>query len=368
VKTAADALRFVKPGVRAISAYSLALRRAPVKLNQNENPYDVPEPLKRRVVEQALARPWSRYPEFDPTALLEALAQASGWKSDGILLGNGSNELIEALLRVSVGPGTPVVIPEPSFSLYALLARILGGDVVAVPLGPQLEYDAAELRSVSGGTGAALTIVCSPNNPTGGVLPLEELRRLADEAPGLVVVDEAYHEFAGFSAAPLLAGHPNLIVLRTFSKALSLAGLRVGYLLAAPELVREIAKARLPYSLDFVAQAAALAVLEEPGVLRANVERLVAAREALLHELYRIPGVKPYPSRANFILIELPDADPKAVFESLCERGVLIRDVSGYPRLERCLRATVGTDEENAALVQALRFALEQRRFRRGEP
>lgn len=364
-KTAVEVLRHIKPSVRAISAYGLALRQAPVKLNQNENPYDLPAALKQRVVEQALARSWSRYPEFAPSELLAKLAQVSGWTSEGILLGNGSNELIETLLRVTVSPGTPVVIPEPTFTLYALLARILGGDVLTVPLGPALEYDAAELRSVSQGTSAVLTIVCSPNNPTGGVLPFEEMSRLCREASGLVVVDEAYHEFAGFSAVPLLAEHPNLIVLRTFSKAMSLAGLRVGYLLAAPELVREIGKARLPYSLDFFSQAAALATLEAPEALHASVERLIAAREALLHELYRIPGVKPYPSRANFILIELAEADPKAVFESLYERGVLVRDVTAYPRLDRCLRVTVGTEDENVTLVQALRFAVEQQRFRR---
>lgn len=365
-RTASDVLRHIKPSVRAISAYGLALRKAPVKLNQNENPYDLPEALKRRVVEQALARPWSRYPEFEPAGLVTKLAEVSGWKGDGILLGNGSNELIEALLRVTVSPGTPVVIPEPTFTLYALLTRILGGDVLTVPLGPELEYDAAELRGISRGTGAAVTIVCSPNNPTGGVLPFEEMGRLCREAPGLVVVDEAYHEFAGFSAVPLLAEHPNLIVLRTFSKAMSLAGLRVGYLLAAPELVREIAKARLPYSLDFFSQAAALEALAEPEALRAGVERLIAAREGLLHELYRIPGVRPYPSRANFILVELLEAEPKAVFEALYERGVLVRDVTAYPRLDSCLRVTVGTEDENATLVQALRFAVEQQRFRKG--
>jgi histidinol-phosphate/aromatic aminotransferase/cobyric acid decarboxylase-like protein len=181
-------------------------------------------------------------------------------------------------------------------------------------------------------------------------------------------VDEAYHEFAGPDAGgvvPLLREHANLVVLRTFSKAMGMAGLRVGYLLADPDLVREVNKARLPYNLNFFSQAAALAALARPEALRANVERLVAARQELMRGLLRIPGVRPYPSQANFILFELAEADPRAVFESVYRRGVLIRDVSTAPRLSRCLRVSVGTEEENEAFLAALRHALEEQRFRK---
>jgi histidinol-phosphate aminotransferase len=360
-----DPLRHVKPAVRSIAAYTLAARTADVKINQNENPYDLPESLKRRVMDQALLRPWSRYPTFDPRELLERLAAFAGWKADGILAGNGSNELIEALLLVTVGPGTRVIIPEPTFTLYALLTKVLGGEAIRIPLDAELEYDAKEIARVRKELLAAVTIVCSPNNPTGGLLKAEDLRRLCQETDGLVVLDEAYHEFSGQTAVPLLADHPNLIVLRTFSKAMSMAGLRVGYLLASPELVREINKARLPYNINFFSQAAALAALDEWEGLRANVERLIAAREALLYQLYRVPGVKPYPSRANFLLIELAEADPRAVFESLWRRGVLVRDVTSYPRLQRCLRVSVGSDEENERFLRELRHALEEQRFGR---
>jgi histidinol-phosphate aminotransferase len=360
-----EVLRHVKPAVRSIAAYTLAARSAAVKLNQNENPYDLPPEVKQRVLEAALARPWSRYPEFDPRELIEALAAFSGWRPDGILAGNGSNELIEALLLVTVGPGTRVVIPEPTFTLYALLTRVLGGEPVRVGLGPELEYDAAELSRVRRELVAPVTIVCSPNNPTGGVLPIDEVARLCDGHDGLVVVDEAYHEFAGQTAVPLLAEHKNLVVLRTFSKAMGLAGLRVGYLLAAPELVREINKARLPYNVNFFSQLAALAALRGWNALRGNVERIVDAREVLLHRLYRIPGVRPYPSRANFILVELPEEDPKAIFEAVYQRGVLVRDVTSYPRLSRCLRVSVGSEQENDAFLAALRQALEAARFGR---
>jgi histidinol-phosphate aminotransferase len=360
-------LRHVKPAVRQIAAYTLAARRAPVKVNQNENPYDLPEAVKRRVLDAALSRPWSRYPDFDPRELLERLAAFAGWRADGVLAGNGSNELIEALLLVTVGPGTRVLVPEPTFTLYALLTKVLGGELVPAPLGTELEYVPADLRALREAIAPEVTIVCSPNNPTGSFLEPEDVASLCAQNDGLVVVDEAYHEFAGKSVVPLLADHPNLVVLRTFSKAMGMAGLRVGYLLASPEIVREVNKARLPYNLNFFSQAAALAALEDADVLRSRVGTIVSDRDELFRRLAHVPGVRPYPSRANFILFEL-DADPKAVFESIYARGVLVRDVSATPRLSRCLRVSVGSEEENEAFLAALRHALEEQRFRRAAP
>jgi histidinol-phosphate aminotransferase len=353
-----DPLRHIKPAVREIEAYTLPAREAPVKINQNENPWDLPEAVKRRVLDKALVRPWSRYPDFDPRELTEALARFSGWRPDGVLAGNGSNELIEALLLVTVGPGTRVVIPEPTFTLYALLTEILGGEAVRVPLTVELRYDTDALVEARRQSDAAVTIVCSPNNPTGTLVSLSAIERLCRAGDGLVVVDEAYHEFSGDSAVPLLERHPNLVVLRTFSKAMALAGLRVGYLLSSPELVGEVNKARLPYNLNFFTQSAALAALEERTVLEEMVRRLVEERERLLERLGDVPGVRAWPSQANFFLLELLGASPRAVFDALYRRGVLVRDVSSYPMLSRCLRISVGTPEENETFLHALGTAL----------
>jgi histidinol-phosphate aminotransferase len=371
-----DPLRHVKPAVRSLAAYTLALREAPVKLNQNENPWDLPEAVKRRVLEKALARPWSRYPDFDPKELLEALAQFSGWRADGVLAGNGSNELIEALLLVTVGAGTRVVIPEPTFTLYALMTTILGGDPVRVPMSsrdgssrpcaegsagigaPGLAYDVEALMRAREQSRASVTIVCSPNNPTGTSLDLSDVERLCRDGDSLVVIDEAYHEFSAQTVVPLLALHPNLVVLRTFSKAMAMAGLRVGYLLASPELVREVNKARLPYNVNFFSQMAAIASLEEKDVLATSVHRLVGERERLLARLADFPGVRAWPSDANFFLLECLSADPKAVFASMLRRGVLVRDVTSYPMLGRCLRVSVGSEGENDAFLHALGTAL----------
>jgi len=380
-------LRHVKPAVRDLAPYTLALREAPVKINQNENPWDLPEAVKRRVLAKALARPWSRYPDFDPQELLAALARFSGWRADGILAGNGSNEMIEALLLVTVGPGTRVVIPEPTFTLYALMTTILGGEGVRVRLSPRgatvlpgdegpavsapagpsgpvqtqslgVTYDVEALVKARKESQAPLTIVCSPNNPTGSSLALSDVERLCRAGDGLVVIDEAYHEFSGRTAVPLLERHPNLVVLRTFSKAMALAGLRVGYLLASPELVREVNKARLPYNLNFFSQAAALAALEEKDALAESVRRLVAERERLLARLADVPGVRAWPSDANFFLLECLASDPKAAFAGLLRRGVLVRDVTSYPMLSRCLRVSVGSEKENDAFLHALGTAL----------
>src|SRR2546427_6699624 len=195
-------LRHIKPSVRSIAAYTLAAREAAVKLNQNENPYDLPEAVKRRVLDHALARPWSRYPEFDPKELVERLAGFAGWRPDGILAGNGSNELIEALLLVTVGPGTRVVIPEPTFTLYALLTKVLGGEAIRVALGPELEYHADELRRVRHELAAPVTIVCSPNNPTGGFVSADVVAPLCGGGEGSVVVDDAAHGMLGQTVAP----------------------------------------------------------------------------------------------------------------------------------------------------------------------
>jgi histidinol-phosphate aminotransferase len=353
-----DPLRHIKPAVRDIAAYTLAAREAPVKINQNENPWDLPEAVKRRVLDKALVRPWSRYPDFDPRELTEALAHRAGWRPDGVLAGNGSNELIEALLLVTVGAGTRVVIPEPTFTLYALLTGILGGEAVRVPLTDDLRYDVGALVAARKKTAAPVTVVCSPNNPTGTVLARRDLERLCRAGDGLVVLDEAYHEFAGETAVPLLEEHPNLVVFRTFSKARALAGLRVGYLLASPALVREVNKARLPYNLNFFTQSAALAALEEEEALGGLVRKLIEERERVLEVLASVPGVRAWPSQANFFLLELLEASPKGVFEALYRRGVLVRDVSSYPKLSRCLRITVGTPEENETFLYALGAAL----------
>lgn len=356
-----DPLDCVKPAIRAMRAYTLPPRAAQVKVNQNENPFELSDEFKRDALERMAKADWARYPDFVPQGLLEALARFAGWRADGVLAGNGSNELIDVLLKATVGDGVAVVIPQPTFTLYANMTTALGGTPVSVPLTADLRFDVDAMLAAGRAREAKVIIICSPNNPTGTLLPGAELLRVLREWPGLVVVDEAYHEFSRGSVVPLLADHPRLVVLRTFSKAMAMAGLRVGYLLGHPALVKELDKVRLPYNLNrFSTIAATMALERYDEVLAPSVERLIELRDRLADELAGIPGVEVAPSWANFLLIRTP-WPPKQVFEALFAAGVLARDVSSYPMLHDRLRLSVGTAEENARAVAALQaFARQQ--------
>ena len=347
-------LDIIKPAVRALRAYTLSPYRATVKINQNENPWDAPAEIKEEVLRRFAARQWSRYPDFVPASLNEQLAKFAGWKADGVIAGNGSNELIQALLMVTVAPRKRVLISEPTFALYRQVATVLGGEVVSVLLTPVLTYDVEAIVRATEEHQPDVTIICSPNNPTGCVIQEPELSKLLRVSRGLVVIDEAYHEFAGQSVVPLLSEHQNLIVLRTFSKAMAFAALRIGYLLAAPELVVEIRKAVLPYNLNAFSQIAAEVAIEKyPTLLGPTVEAIVSERERLYREVLKIRGLHPRKSHANFMVVRR-ERDSKRIFDELLKRDILVRDVSGYPMLSEYFRFNVGTPEENDRLLRAL--------------
>ena len=361
----------IKDSVRRLRPYTLAPHRASVKLNQNENPWDAPVEIKQETLNRMGNRAWSRYPDFTPRRLHERLAEFSGWQPDGIIAGNGSNELIQALLMVTIGQRKRVLITEPTFALYRQITTVLDGEVVSIPLSSDLRFDTAALLKEIEETQPAVTIICSPNNPTGCVISDEELVVLLKAARGVIVVDEAYHEFAnpgspagqpgwggGHSAVPLLGDHENLVVLRTFSKAMAMAALRVGYLLASPELVREIAKAVLPYNLNALSQTAAEVAIEMfEAKIQPLVEAICAERDRLYVELAGIPGLIPVQSQANFMVVR-SSMEPKRVFIELLKRDILIRDVSGYSMLSDYFRVSVGTPAENDLLLEALREIL----------
>ena len=356
-----DPLQTIKPAVRAIKAYSLHPHRAAIKINQNENPFDMPQEIKDEVARRLATRPWSRYPDFVPSDLLDQLAAFAGWIPEGTLAGNGSNELIQAVLAVLVGPGVNVVISEPTFTLYRQIVMIFGGEVTPVPLTSRLEFDIPALTAVTRDLRAEVLILCSPNNPTGCRIEDEDLIELARGFEGIVIVDEAYHEFSRHSVVPLLKALPNLIVLRTFSKAMAMAGLRVGYMLASPELAREVHKATLPYNLNFVSSTVAAVACERyDTILKPLVVRLIDERDLLLTRIRQIPGLDPVPSHANFFLVKSA-LDPQELFEELLDRDILVRDVSHYPMLGRYLRLSVGKPEENEAVVSALRDIMSNR-------
>jgi len=349
-----EPLEVIKPQVRGLKPYTLRPDRARVKLNQNESPWDAPAAIKHETLRRISLHHWSRYPDFVPQAFYERLAEFAGWKPEGIVAGNGSNEMIQALLMVTAGAEKRVLISEPTFLLYRHITAVLEGETLSVPLSNELTYDVAALQEQISSANPDVTILCSPNNPAGCVIDQTDLISLIEISRGLVVVDEAYFQFSGQSAVPLLERFANLVVLRTFSKAMGLAGLRVGYLLAAPELTREIAKAILPGNLNVISRTAATVAMDLYEVeLKPRIELIVRERERVYLELKAIPGLFPIRSRANFIAVR-SSLRPARIYQELLQRNILIRDVSSYPLLQDYFRLTVGTPDENDLLIEAL--------------
>jgi histidinol-phosphate aminotransferase len=349
----------IKPEVRGLTAYTLKHFDADVKLDQNENPYELPADLKREVVDRVLRRPWGRYPEFVPAAVIKTISRFTGWTEEGILVGNGSNELIQASLSVTLGPDRRLAVPQPTFTLYKLMATTLQADVHQVLLdADNLTFNVDKLIEAS--RSADVVVVCTPNNPTGNLLEREALVAVLNNAKGIVLVDEAYHEFSGETALPLLAEYRNLVVLRTFSKAMAMAGLRFGYMMAHPEIAREVYKSKLPYNVNIFTLAAAEIVVEKRSVLNRGIAALVRERDRVFAELQKRPVVRAFPSKANFILMKTAKPS-RELFDLLYSQGVLVRDVSAYPLLDRCLRVSIGTPEENDRFLAALDRALENK-------
>ena len=352
---ASEGLALIKPAVRAQPAYTLAAPPARRKLNQNECPFDFPLDLKHEVLDQVSAAAWQRYPEFAPPDLLAMLADRYGWVADGVLVGNGSNELIQATLSVTLGTGDVVVAPSPTFSLYRLLTAVLGGRYVPVPLGDGFAYDVDGLIEAAVGERARVIVLNSPNNPTGSALPEGAVERILAETDALVVCDEAYQDFGGPSALGLLARSSRIVVLRTFSKALGLAGLRFGLALAHPAVAREIAKGKLPYNVNLMTLTAARTALRHAPVLADRTREIIATRDSFVERLRGVSGITVYPTSANFVLLRSRNLPAPELFRRLHdEHSILVRDVSGSPELADCLRISIGTAEDMDAVIEAL--------------
>lgn len=341
----------------AAAAYPIIGDSCPVNLDANEAPHGPPEPVRARIAAALADVELNRYPDPSADRLRRAVARYAGVSDDQILLGVGSDELIQTLLIATRGQGGGVLTPAPTFPMYRLTGRALGHAVTEVPLTPELQLDRPAMLEAAASVRPVAVFLASPNNPTGARFRDADLEAVLEAAPGLVVLDEAYAEFAGRSWVPRIARHPRLVVLRTFSK-IGLAAIRLGYLVAQPALISELNKVRLPYNLNSLTQAVALAVLEDPAFLGERACRLVAERERLAARLAELPGVvRVFPSDANFLFCRVRDA--KAAYEGLKARGVLVKLVPlAGAAFAGGLRITVGTPAEHDRLVAALREVL----------
>jgi histidinol-phosphate aminotransferase len=347
----------------ALDGYHSPQLEVDVRLNTNESPYPPPREFVDRWLGALAEVPLHRYPDRAARLLREGLASHHGQRVDRVFCANGSNEVLQTLLLTYGGAGRRALVFEPTYALHSHIAHICGTAVLTAERTDDFTVSPTEAGMLIAAERPEVVFLCSPNNPTGTVesrATVEALlAALVDHGPGLLVVDEAYGEFADWSALELVADDVPLVVVRTYSKVWSMAALRLGFCVAPPAIVQELDKVVLPYHLSSATQLAGTTALDFDAAMRERVAALVAERHRLASALARLPGLTVYPSGANFVLVR-PVGDGHAVWERLVARGVLVRDFSRRPRLEGCLRITVGTVEENDAVLDALREVLEE--------
>lgn len=347
----------VRPDLAGVVPYGAPQLEVPVRLNTNETAEPPPPGYLAEVARRLQGLTLNRYPDRPHTALRTALGARAGLGVEQVWAANGSNEVLLQLLQAYGGPGRRALTVAPGYSMYPELARTTLTELVTVDLDASFRLPPALAAAAVAAHDPDVVLVSSPNNPAGSPVSHTAVRALHDGSRALVVVDEAYVEFApeGTSVAPLLASLPRLVVVRTFSKAFRLAGLRLGYLLAAPWVVDDLQTVRLPYHLDALTQVAGLVALEQEAAFLGHRAAVAAERERVAVALGARPEVEVFDSVANFLLIRTAVPD---LFDRLLARGVLVRDVSGGPGLAGCLRITIGTPAENDALLAALADAL----------
>ena len=349
--------QLIRDEIRALAAYHVPDSRGMIKLDAMENPYGLPPEVEADVARVVAGAPLNRYPDPQAQALKRRLRESmSVPEGMDLLLGNGSDELIQMLAMALARPGAVLLGVEPSFVMFRMVAQFTGMRYVGVPLAAGFALDVPALEAAVRTHRPAVTFLAYPNNPTGNLFDAQAMERIIAASPGLVVADEAYHTFAGRSFLPRLAAHPNLLVMRTLSK-LGLAGLRLGMLIGRPQWLSEVDKVRLPYNVNVLSQRIAEVVLGHAEVLEAQAAAIRAERTRLFTRLSALAGVEAFPSDANFILLRTRGAG--AVFAGLKARGVLIKNLDGsHPLLADCLRVTVGTPMENDAFLDALSASL----------
>ncbi|MDH3514279.1 MAG: histidinol-phosphate transaminase [Gammaproteobacteria bacterium] len=349
----------IRPEVRALKAYHVPDATGLIKLDAMENPYSWPDGTRQAWVEVLRQVALNRYPDPDArrlrARLRAALAVPGGME---LLLGNGSDELIQVILMAVSRPGAVVLAPTPTFVMYEMIATFTGMKFAGVPLAEDFALDMPAMTRAIAAHKPAVIFLSYPNNPTANLFAREDVLRVIGQAPGLVVLDEAYHAFAGESFMDQLVRHENLLVMRTLSKQ-GLAGLRLGVLAGPRAWLAELNKVRLPYNIGTLTQASAEFALTHMVLLDEQAGLIRSEREKLFQALSGMKGTKPWPSRTNFILFRVEKANPDTVFEGLRSRGVLIKNMHAAGGILRnCLRVTVGTPEENASFLEALEAVL----------
>lgn len=340
----------IKSEVRGQQAYAAGPSIAPIRLDANENPFSLPEQLHTEFMAVLGRLSLNRYPAPGSPALLAGFAQKYGISPDMIMAGNGSDELIQILCAALTT--ACVLTPVPTFVMYRISALNSGHKVLEVPLDAGFDLDLTTMLALLETHQPALVFLSYPNNPTGNCFSREKMETLLARAPGLVVVDEAYGDFSGRSFLPLLSRHENLVVLKTLSK-IGLAALRIGFLIGAASLVHELNKVRLPYNINSLSQAAAGFYLDHEDVFLLQAAEIVGERKKLFRAMEQMPGIRPYPSDANFIFFSCL-FDTNQVYAALRTQGVVIKNFPAVSHLKNCMRVTVGSKRENDIFLGVL--------------
>ncbi|HEX3033799.1 MAG TPA: histidinol-phosphate transaminase [Thermodesulfobacteriota bacterium] len=341
----------VKWGIQELAAYSVPHHECPVKLDGNESPFSLPHEVLEKVLKELSEISINRYPDPEARSLREKISKIEHFPLEGIILGNGSDELIGMLMTTFSGGTGRVLYPVPTFSMLRIMGTTLGLELVEVELDEHFDIDIEKTIDEIERKNPDLIFLASPNNPTGNGFSEDRIFKILNHAKGVVVVDEAYCDFAGRTFLPQTKRYENLIILRTMSKV-GFAGIRLGLLFGRSNLVREINKVRLPYNLNSLSQRVAEIVLESPEFVRENVHLIVKERGRVYNALKHMEKVQAFPSDANFVLFRVEDAD--RIFKELVDRGVLIRNFNSPGKLKDCMRVTIGTPEENEAFLKAL--------------
>ncbi|MEM7293226.1 MAG: histidinol-phosphate transaminase [Pseudomonadota bacterium] len=356
----AETKSLVRDEIVAINAYHVPPAQGLIKLDAMENPYTWTEAMREEWAQRMHNIDVNRYPDPQASALKDALRSAFTIDSEyGLVLGNGSDELIQIIATALARPGATVLAPEPSFVMYRMIAVFTGMHYIGVPLDADFNLDLDAMLSAVKREQPALTFIAYPNNPTGNLFDVEAIVAIVEASPGLVVLDEAYFPFAGASFADQLSRYPNLVVMRTVSK-MGLAGLRLGYLFGGTEWLDQFEKVRLPYNINVLTQEAATFALEYRHQLDQQTDAICAERQVLSEAISAIEGCEVFPSAANFLLVRVP-VEVCALHSALRNEGVLIKNLGASEGLlANCVRVTVGKPDENRALVTAMRQCVSQ--------
>jgi histidinol-phosphate aminotransferase len=343
----------VRDDLRTLEGYHSPQIDVKVRLNTNESPLPPPAAWRDALAAEMSRVEWHRYPDRQATELREAIAALHGVTPEMVFAANGSNEVLQTILLTYAGPGRTVAMFEPTYQMHAQIARVVGSRVVEGERNADFTLGIDELRRVVGSAAPHVVFLTSPNNPTGLVEPVERVEQLLSIAPGLVVIDEAYAQFADWSALDLVDESRPLVVTRTFSKTWSMAAVRLGYVIGPAWFVRALDAVVLPYHLDAAKQIAGRLALRFVDEMDARVRLIVAERERISAAMRAMP-IDVTPSGANFVLFRPTTVTGREVWQALVDRSVLVRDCSDWPRLANCLRVTVGTPEENDVFLAAL--------------